>query len=44
MVELNKIFCCDNLSFLKNLENNFAKICITSPPYNIGKNTVYKKK
>ena len=43
MVELNKIFCCDNLSFLGNLENNFAKICITSPPYNVGKNTVYKK-
>lgn len=43
MLELNKIFCCDNLSFLRNLENNFAKICITSPPYNVGKNTVYKK-
>jgi len=33
---INKVICGDALTELKKLPNNFAKLIITSPPYNMG--------
>lgn len=29
--------CCDNLEFLSKIEDESVQLCVTSPPYNIGK-------
>lgn len=34
MVELNKIYCCDVLEGLRQLEDESVDVIITSPPYN----------
>lgn len=34
MLELNKIYCCDVLEGLKQLDNESIDLIITSPPYN----------
>jgi site-specific DNA-methyltransferase (adenine-specific) len=36
-LELNKIYCMDCLQGMKLMDDNTVDICITSPPYNIGK-------
>lgn len=44
MLELNKIYCCDVLEGLKQLEDESIDLIITSPPYNkAGLNGVLKK-
>ena len=35
-LELNKIYCENNLDTMAKMEDNFVDITITSPPYNIG--------
>lgn len=35
MIELNKIYCGDNLDLLKQLEDNTVHLTVTSPPYNL---------
>lgn len=35
---LNKIYCADSLTFLKNLPSNCVDLILTSPPYNFGIN------
>jgi len=32
-MELNKIYCADCLTFLKDMPDNFIDCCVTSPPY-----------
>ena len=33
-LELNKIYCCDNVKFMRNkIPSNFIDITVTSPPY-----------
>ena len=34
MLELNKIYCCDVLEGLKQLDDESIDLIITSPPYN----------
>ena len=34
MLEVNKIYCCDVLDGLAQLENETIDLIITSPPYN----------
>lgn len=34
MLELNKIYCCDVLSGLRQLDDNSIDLIVTSPPYN----------
>lgn len=34
MLELDKIYCCDVLEGLKQLDDNSIDLIITSPPYN----------
>jgi site-specific DNA-methyltransferase (adenine-specific) len=38
-MELNKIYCADNLDFLQELAKSEVKVdlVLTDPPYNIGK-------
>ena len=44
MLELNKIYCCDVLDGLKQLDNNSIDLIITSPPYNkAGFNGLHKR-
>lgn len=40
---LNKITQGDNLPLLQSLPDNCVKLCITSPPFGIGKNNIYEK-
>ena len=37
MVELNKIYCMDNLEFMRELPDESVDCIITSPPYCFGK-------
>jgi len=44
MLDLNKIYCCDVMDGLKQLEDESIDLIITSPPYNkAGFNGVHKK-
>ena len=44
MLELNKIYCCDVLEGLKQLDDESIDLIITSPPYNkAGFNGVHKR-
>lgn len=43
MIEVDKIYCLDNLEGLRLIPDNFCKLCITSPPYNVGTNNIYEK-
>ncbi len=43
-METNKIHCIDCLEGMRQLPDNFAKLTITSPPYNVGKNHIYETK
>lgn len=42
MIEINKIYCEDNLTTMSKMPDNFVDIVITSPPYNLGKGRAYK--
>jgi len=42
-MELNKIYCMDNLEGMAKLPDNFAKLTITSPPYNVGMNNMAER-
>ena len=33
MLELNKIYCGDNLTLIKQLDDNCIDLTVTSPPY-----------
>lgn len=33
MLEVNKVYCGDNLSLIKQLDNNCIDLTVTSPPY-----------
>jgi len=33
MLELNKIYCGDNLNLIKQLDDNSIDLTVTSPPY-----------
>ena len=44
MLEVNKIYCCDVLEGLKQLDDESIDLIITSPPYNkAGFNGVVKR-
>jgi site-specific DNA-methyltransferase (adenine-specific) len=39
-LEINKIYCEDNMLTMQKMKDNFVDIVVTSPPYNIGKNRI----
>jgi site-specific DNA-methyltransferase (adenine-specific) len=43
MIEPNTITCGDNLPLMKELPDNYCKLVVTSPSYNLGANNIYEK-